>query len=167
MSVNPQAPSAIELDRDLRALVEAIRPVIGALKRSGPPPELFHEAFACHSLGPRHGPVLITVALEGVMSVSEIAERLDLSLSTTSLLVGELSRAGLLERTEDDRDRRRTLVRLPEAYRAAADQWLQERLGPLRRTLARLTPQARAGFIEGWRILREEIATLGVDAPHA
>ena len=160
MPVNPS-----DVEGDLRELVDSIRPVIGALKRSGPPPLPFHEVFERCSLGPRHAPVLMTVALEGQASVSEIAERLDLSLSTTSLLVGELSRAGLVERAEDERDRRRTLVQLPDGYREAAQAWLEARLEPLRRTLGRLTPEARAGFIEGWRILRQEIAGLDGDPP--
>jgi DNA-binding MarR family transcriptional regulator len=31
-------------------------------------------------------------------------------------MVGELSKAGLVERHEDERDRRRTLVSIPEEY---------------------------------------------------
>ncbi len=149
-----------ELERDLQELVRLIRPVIGALKRGSPPPAIFHEAFHGGGLGPRHAPVLMVVALEGQLSVSDIAERVDLSLSTTSLLVGELDRAGLLARREDDRDRRRTLVGLSDAYREAADEWLQTRLAPLRRTLERLSPAARAGFLEGWRALRDEITQI-------
>ncbi len=146
-----------ELERDLQELVRLIRPVVGAIKRGSPPPAIFHEAFQRGALGPRHSPVLMVVALEGQLSVSDIAERIDLSLSTTSLLVGELDRAGLIARREDDRDRRRTLVGLSDVYREAADEWLQTRLAPLRRTLERLSPTARAGFLEGWRALGEEM----------
>jgi DNA-binding MarR family transcriptional regulator len=146
-----------ELESDLQELVRLIRPVIGALKRGSPPPAIFHEAFHRGALGPRHAPVLMVVALEGQLSVSDIAERIDLSLSTTSLLVGELDRAGVLARREDDRDRRRTLVGLSDVYREAADEWLQTRLTPLRRTLERLSPTARAGFLEGWRALQDEM----------
>jgi DNA-binding MarR family transcriptional regulator len=35
--------------------------------------------------------------------LSKLAERIGLTLGTTSLLVGELSRAGLVERREDGR----------------------------------------------------------------
>jgi DNA-binding MarR family transcriptional regulator len=172
MSVNPasrsvrargqeEVPSDDNVEDDLRTLMRHMRPVFGALKRGGPPPAAFKEAFESASLGPRHGPVLLTCTLEGELSVSDIAERLELSLSTTSLMVGELSRAGLLERAEDEHDRRRTIVRLNETYRKEVDDWLQERLDPLRRTLQRLSPRARANFLEGWRILEEETARLG------
>lgn len=152
------------LDWEMRELMLRMRPVLAALKRGAPPPAVFEEAFKRGSLGPRHAPVLIAVALEGELSVSDIAERLGLSLSTTSLLVGELNRAGLLDRTEDENDRRRTLVRLNERYNADALAWLRERLDPFRRTLARLTPPARANFLDGWRILEEETARIAPDA---
>ncbi|MBV9800820.1 MAG: winged helix-turn-helix transcriptional regulator [Solirubrobacterales bacterium] len=156
--VNPisTSPPEASLENDLRTLLSHVRPVLGALKRGAPPPAVFHEAFERGSLGPRHAPVLMAVALQGDLSVSDLAEQVNLSLSTTSLLVGELSRAGLVERSEDPHDRRRTIVALNRAYREAAEAWLHERVGLFRRTLERLSPDARANFIEGWRILAEE-----------
>jgi DNA-binding MarR family transcriptional regulator len=159
----PVNPGGDAIGPALRALVSEIRPVVGALKRSGPPPAIFREAFHNGALGPRHAPVLLTVALEGQLSVSEIAERLGLSLSTISLLVGELDRAGLLARSEDPSDRRRTLVGLADGYREAAESWLQERIAPLRRTLERLPPRQCEGFLAGVRILREEMTRRIVD----
>ena len=154
MSVKPST----SIEEDLQALVGYMRPTIGALKRGGTMPQAFQQAFEQAALGMRHIPVLMVVALEGEQSVSDLAEKLDLSLSATSLMVGELSRAGVLERAEDQRDRRRTMVRLSDAYGEAGDVWLHERLEPIRRTLERLSPRARADFIEGWRILKEEAA---------
>jgi DNA-binding MarR family transcriptional regulator len=101
-------------------------------------------------------PALLAVAAAGPLSVSELARRLGLGLSTTSALVGQLSRAGLLERAEDEADRRRTIVRLNDKDRKVIGAWAEQALAPLRGTLERLSPQARAQFIEGWRILHEE-----------
>ena len=148
------------VEGDLRALVEHLRPTFAALKRGGPIAAPFAAAFEGASLGMRHVPVLMNVTLEGELSVSDLAHKLELSLSATSLMVGELSRAGLLERAEDEHDRRRTLVRVAEPYRDDVDAWLQERLDPLRRTLERLSPRARANFLEGWRILHEETSRI-------
>ena len=83
-------------------------------------------------------PALLAVAAAGPLSVSELARRLGLGLSTTSAIVGQLSRAGLLERAEDDADRRRTIVRLHEDYSTALGAWLKQALAPLRGTLERL-----------------------------
>jgi DNA-binding MarR family transcriptional regulator len=163
MAVNPTTEHD-QLTADLNELVSYMRPVFGALKRGGPMPPSFAEAFDRAALGPRHVPVLMTVTLAGELSVSDLAEQLNLSLSTTSLMVGELARAGMLERSEDEKDRRRTLVRLNEAYHEGVAEWLQERLEPLRRTLERLGPRARANFLEGFRIMAEETARIGKDA---
>jgi DNA-binding MarR family transcriptional regulator len=166
MTVKPSPETALNdsLDQDLRTLVAYLRPVLTGLKGGSPPPARFHEAFERGSLGPRHAPALLAVAFEGQLSVSELAKRLGLSLSTTSLLVGELSRAGLCSRTEDETDRRRTLVELDPAYGEEAAVWLRERLEPFRRTLEQLSPKARAGFMEGWRILAEETVGIGEHA---
>lgn len=162
MAVKPtdQRSDDASLDQDLLTLLGHIRPFFGALKRAGPPPAMFHEAFERASLGPRHVPVMLAVTLAGRLSVSDLAERLSLGLSTTSMLVGELSRAGVLERSEDPNDRRRTIVMLSDEYHEAAGAWLQERIAPFRRTLERLSPRQRAAFLEGWRILAEETAVL-------
>ena len=106
---------------------------------------------------------LLAVAAAEPISVSALAKRLGLLLSSTSTIVGELSRAGLLERAEDDRDRRRTIVRVHEDYRKAMEGWLEIAVAPIRQTLERLSPQARAHFMEGWRILGEEAALHGSD----
>jgi DNA-binding MarR family transcriptional regulator len=151
------------VEADLRTLAGHMRPVFAALKRGGPMPAPFEEAFEQASLGMRHVPVLMTVTLEGELSVSDLAHKLELSLSATSLMVGELSRAGLLERAEDENDRRRTIVRIAEQYRDGVDAWLQERLDPMRRTLERLSPRARANFLEGWRILHDEASRIPSD----
>lgn len=148
-----------EVDKEeLEQLVRGVRRVFAALKRSGPIPASLQAAFEKTSLGPRHGPALIVVAYEGEMSVSDLAGLLGLSLSTTSLLVGELSRAGILERAEDERDRRRTIVRLNEQYRTDAAEWIEDRIAPFKRTLQRLSPPMREGFLEGWKVLEEELS---------
>jgi DNA-binding MarR family transcriptional regulator len=146
------------LSEQARDLVRLFTEVAIGLKRSQPetPPELRERAEQAN-LGPRHAAPMLALAFEEQLSVSELAQRIGLSLATTSQLVGELSRAGFVERAEDERDRRRTLVRLPEAYRPAIRALLKQQVAPMERTLARLSPEARAHFAEGFRILREEV----------
>ena len=90
-------------------------------------------------------PALLAVAAAEPIGVSELARRLGLMLSSTSTIVGELSRAGLLERAEDDQDRRRTIVRVHEDYRRCMEggsKWRSRRFeAPLERLL---TSSARA-----------------------
>ena len=156
-----QAPSSEQasIEADIRELPRLMGRVIGRLKRGAPHvPEPFQEAFEQGGCGPRHLPAMMMAYLEGPLSVSELAEEIGLSVATTSLLVGELDRAGLVERREDEQDRRRTLVTVDELVGRDVDAWVQERVEPLRRTLERLSPEARAHFMQGWRVLDEESA---------
>ncbi len=153
----PTAPtSELEVQRDLEELAALLGETLRGLKQSSPAPRELREAAASGSLGPRHMPALLAVAAAEPLSVSELARRLGLELSSTSAIVGQLSRAGLVERAEDESDRRRTIVRLQERHREVIGPWAAQALAPLRSTLERLSPRARANFMEGWRILHEQ-----------
>jgi DNA-binding MarR family transcriptional regulator len=150
-------PAGHPLDDDLQELVQLFAQVVQSQKRgSGHPPQWFVEAFERHSLGPRHVRVLISLTFRDALSVSELASRIGLSLGTTSLMVGELSRAGLVERSEDERDRRRTIVRLHGDYVDTMKTLTRERTEPMRRALERMAPADRETFMQGWRMLAEE-----------
>lgn len=147
---------------EARELARLFAEIAIGLKRTGSeaPPELVAAAEGA-GLGPRHAAPILTLAFsdEPALSVSELSQRIGLSLATTSQLVGELSRAGLVERAEDERDRRRTLVRLPEAYRPHIQAMLGDHLAPIQRALERMSPQMRRHFMEGLRVLRDEVGT--------
>lgn len=156
--------AASRADADVHELLTLMGRVMPALKGADCPPP---PAFAAPALGgadggehgglgPRHGPLLVLVALEGDLSVSELAARMGLSVSTVSLMVGELSRAGLVQRSEDERDRRRTLVRLEPEHAGELQAWVHDRIAPLSAAVGRLDPDVRAGFLEGWRQLARE-----------
>jgi DNA-binding MarR family transcriptional regulator len=68
------------------------------------------------------------------------------------------SGAGFLDRREDDNDRRRTIISLPERIRAPLEQVANAKLTALRRTLEHLEPPAREHFLEGLRLLAGEAA---------
>jgi DNA-binding MarR family transcriptional regulator len=102
--------------------------------------------------------VLLALSLSGPLTIGELATRLGLTSATTSLLAGELDRAGFLDRREDDNDRRRTIVSLPEHIRAPLEQVANAKLAALRRTLEQLDRRAREHFLEGLRLLAGEAA---------
>lgn len=167
MAVNPAAKK----DRpkppsdDARELARLFAEVAIALKRSDrEAPHELRKAAEGAGLGPRHAAPMLTLAFaDQDLSVSELSQRIGLSLATTSQLVGELSRAGLVERAEDERDRRRTLVRVPEAYRPHIQAMLEDHMAPMQRTLERLSPRAREHFLAGFRILRDEVGPPATD----
>jgi DNA-binding MarR family transcriptional regulator len=157
---SPKTQPRPSVEDDIAELTSLIPITLHDLKSSVPAPMPMRDAMERTSLGKRHATALLAVAAVEPVGVSELAKRLGLLLSSTSTIVGELSRAGLLERTEDDQDRRRTIVRVHEDYRDAMEGWIEVALAPVRHTLERLSPQARAHFMEGWRILQQEAALL-------
>ena len=130
--------------------------ILHAAKKRGAPSPQIAEAAERENLGPRHAPVLFAVAMDEGLSVSEIAERVGLSVATTSLMVGELSRAGVVARAEDERDRRRTIVTIPAEMQEAIGTWKSQVLEPMRRTLERLPVEDREAFMRGLRLLAAE-----------
>lgn len=133
----------------LPAILHALRsqpfppPTIVAIKEAG--------------LGPRHLNALHHIYEGGPMSVSELGARLEVALPTASLMVGELSRAGLVDRAEDEADRRRTIVQIAPAVRDEVGGFLRTRMEPLRRALARLTPAERAVLARGLELIGNEL----------
>jgi DNA-binding MarR family transcriptional regulator len=160
---NPKPESGPTVDEDLAELTSLVPVTLHDLKSAVPAPMPMRDAMERFSLGKRHASALLAVAATEPIGVSELAKRLGLLLSSTSTIVGELSRAGLVERAEDEHDRRRTIVRVHEDYRDAMEGWLEVAIAPFRHTLERLSLPGRAHFMEGWRILQEEAGLHGSD----
>jgi len=114
-------------------------------------------------LAPRHLSAFAVIALFGPLTVSELAEREGFALSTTSLLVTQLSEAGLVERCEDAADRRRTVVSVATAHRHESQVVLEAKLSPIRRALDRLGPAGSRALVQGMRVLVEEFTRAGAD----
>lgn len=112
-------------------------------------PEAMREVFVRNGLTNRHGAVTTQLATGPALSVSELAGRLGVSLPTASELVGDLHRAGLVERNEDPANRRRTLVSLTDSYRPLIEEFVTERAAPLFRAMDGLSAQQRDGFVAG------------------
>ena len=108
-------------------------------------------------LAQRHLAALAIVAVEGPLTVSELARRAGLARTTASLLVTQLADAGLVERHEDAADRRRTVVSIAPEHRAESAAVLESKVAPLRRALARMGEEQAAALLEGLEILTEEL----------
>jgi DNA-binding MarR family transcriptional regulator len=111
-------------------------------------PAQLQEIFRYHRLTARHGGVLAQLSAGQSISVTELARRMGVSLSTAGELVGDLGRAGLVERREDPNDRRRTLAALAPTHRATVHAFVAQRAGPLQ-VLEALSPRDRQGFARG------------------
>jgi DNA-binding MarR family transcriptional regulator len=99
---------------------------------------------------------------DGQMTVNELAARLEVAPTTVSLMVGELSRKGVLDRREDAADRRRRIVSIPDKQRPAIEAWLGRGATAWRTALKPLTPAQRRMFVD--RLRRYEHAVEGAEA---
>jgi DNA-binding MarR family transcriptional regulator len=161
-TVSPDKRATAPIEAAAAELIGRFGRIFRALKaNAGSAPAELLAVFEDGSLGKRHGPVLFAIALESKLGVTELAGRIGLGVPTTSLLVGELSRAGLVRRTEDDNDRRRTIVTLHEDHREAIEIWVHQAMNPIRRTFRQLSAPERDIFLKTWRILDEESGPAG------
>jgi DNA-binding MarR family transcriptional regulator len=163
--------AGLTVDSDLIELMRVMPRVFRGLRRGGEGPAgadsgsaWLKSLFNGEGLGPRHIPVLVVLVLEGPHTVGNLAQRLSLNLATVSLMVGELSKAGLVDRHEDERDRRRTLVSVPDEHCWRLAPFVNQRVAPVRRALERMSPDVRAAFLAGWRVLADEIERGSGDA---
>jgi MarR family transcriptional regulator, organic hydroperoxide resistance regulator len=114
-------------------------------RRSGEIPEGLRDAGR-H--GERHLGMLISLAVEGPGTVSELGQRMDITTAHASLVVGELARAGLVERDHDERDRRLIVVSLSDAARSAVAEMRRRHAAPLVRFLGELDVDEADRFID-------------------
>ncbi|GII92274.1 MarR family transcriptional regulator [Sinosporangium siamense] len=104
-------------------------------------PELF-------SLAPRHLSLLAYLLFDGPMTVNDLAARLRIAPTTASLLIGDLSRQGILERREDEADRRRRIIAIAAGQQPAISAWLAPGAAAWRKVLGPLTPDQRQMFVD-------------------
>ncbi len=129
-----------------------------AYQRRGEVPDVLRRAGA---LGQRHVGALITLAIGGPQSVSELAQRTEMTIAHASLVVGELARAGLVEREHDQQDRRRIIVSLSATAKPVVAQMRRRFAEPVVRFLSDLGEGEADAFIANFArllgYLRDEL----------
>jgi DNA-binding MarR family transcriptional regulator len=141
------------VDDAVRALLLLMPRMVGRAKRIPVPEELRSLALA-----PRHLSLLSSLLFDGPMTVNELAVRLEVAPTTVSLMVGELSRKGILERREDEADRRRRIVGIAEARRPSIEGWLARGATAWREALEPLTAGQRKVFVDTLRAYEAAMA---------
>ncbi|MBT2209762.1 MULTISPECIES: MarR family winged helix-turn-helix transcriptional regulator [Actinomadura] len=131
------------VDDGIRTMLLLMPRLVSAAKRIRVPDEL-----AGFDLAPRHLSLLAYLLFDGPMGVNELAARLEVAPATVSLMVGDLSRQGILVRAEDPADRRRTIVSVAAEHLPAVNGWLGRGAGAWRAALEPLTPAQRGMFID-------------------
>lgn len=149
------------VDDAIRALLLLMPRLVGRAKRIPVPDEL-----ASLALAPRHLSLLSYLLFDGPSTVNDLAARLEIAPTTVSLLVGELTRKGVLERREDENDRRRRIVSITEARRPTIAAWLSRGATAWREALAPLTPAQRRMFIDTLSAYERAMAGDDEDTPN-
>jgi DNA-binding MarR family transcriptional regulator len=114
-------------------------------RRRGEIPDVLKQAG---SQGERHIGALISLAIMGPATVSELAQRTEMSTAHASLVVGELARSGLVDRDHDERDRRRIVVSLSSAAKPAVAEMRKRNSAPLLQFLSELGDDEAERFID-------------------
>jgi DNA-binding MarR family transcriptional regulator len=143
----------LDLDQAVRTALLLIPRVVARTKKL-PVPESLRSA----NLAPRHLSLLAYLLFDGPQGVNELAVRLEVAPTTVSLMVGDLSRRGILERREDDADRRRTIVSIAEHSRDAVHAWLATGAHAWRTALEPLSPEQRKLVVETLRTYERELS---------
>lgn len=139
-------------------LLAALRTVVKRLQHTPMPVDAYTQAAWKQSPpAPRHVAALMQIVADERMSVSTLAAGLGVSLATASQVVTDLEASGLVERSEDPTDRRRTLVQVAETHRALAETLLDTRFRPVQRALDRMRPAEQRSLVRGLEILAEEL----------
>ena len=113
-------------------------------RRAGDLPDALRDAGR---LGQRHVAVLVTLGIGGSLSVSDLAQRTGMTVAHASLVVGELAKAGLIERDHDPADRRRILVSLSATAQPAVAEMRERQAEPVLRFLSELNAEEAETFI--------------------
>ncbi|MEV6150767.1 helix-turn-helix domain-containing protein [Nonomuraea sp. NPDC052129] len=133
-------------DQAVRSMLLLMPRMVGRAKRLPVP-----EALRTLDLAPRHLSLLAYLQYDGSLTVSQLAERLEIAPTTVSLMVGDLSRRGVLTREEDDADRRRRVVAIAPQYVEPIREWLSGSALAWTEVLSDLTPSERATIVRTMR----------------
>lgn len=139
----------------LGALADELLAAMSAIRRNGR-----RVAARPVELAPLTGAQLELVRLvrrRPAISVAEAAGELRLAPNTVSTLVGQLTEAGLLERTRDSQDRRVARLDLRPDIRRKVDAWRDRRLVHLAAGVSRLSEAERRCLVQAVPVL-ERIA---------
>ncbi|MFF0740462.1 MarR family transcriptional regulator [Streptomyces sp. NPDC004111] len=131
------------VDDAVRDLLLLMPRMVGRVKKIPVP-----EALRSFALAPRHLSLLSYLLFDGPMTVNELAAKLQVAPTTVSLLVGDLSRKGILERRADEADRRRRIIRIAPDQKPSITAWLAPGAAAWRKALAPLTQEQRRLFVD-------------------
>jgi DNA-binding MarR family transcriptional regulator len=113
-------------------------------------------ASRCHAQGlsMSHFQVLSALELEGPLSMTHLADVLDVALPNATGIVGRMEERGLVERSHDESDRRVVLARLTADGRQTIGDIESARLARVAEIVEAMSPAEQADLLRGVRAMR-------------
>jgi DNA-binding MarR family transcriptional regulator len=139
------------------ALFIALGAVLKQLRRTPLPRNPADRDAFQGALAPRHVEAWLQIAAADPITISDLAEKMQVTLATMSQVVGELDQMGVIQRAVDKTDRRRVFLFVTGAHREMLKATIERRMMPVQRTLDQLTEAEGATFIRGLQLLAREI----------
>jgi len=155
-SIERRKPAAQRHDPALMRQAEDILATVRTLSK-----DLFRNPFAEAEQSGITGPqitVMACLVTKGPLTLTELSRSLGMSHSTASGIVDRLQHRGLLRRTEDAVDRRRTSIAVTEGVSRYVRELEAGPAGRLAAGLAKATPAQRAAIKNGLQLLRNLVA---------
>jgi DNA-binding MarR family transcriptional regulator len=115
------------------------------------------------SLSLIHLHVLTVLEADGPLPMSRLADTLDVSVASTTGIIGRMEERGLVERSHGAADRRVVLVRPTAAGIAIFHDLTEHRRQQLTTLLERLTDDELAALLTGLRAMRNARLALHID----
>jgi DNA-binding MarR family transcriptional regulator len=120
------------------------------------------RSFLSGSLSLIHVHVLTILEHEGPLSMSRLAEELDVSVASATGIVGRMEQRHLVERRHGETDRRIVSVHPTRRGGEVFDRLRRHRRDKLKKVLAQLSDDELAAFLTGLRAMRRARAIIGL-----
>lgn len=115
------------------------------------------ETCACHDVTHLQGMVLVEIANNQPLNMQQLAQSMQLAVSTMSRVVDKLVNAGLIDRQPDKDDRRVVQCTLTEAGQDTAGQLKDCYDEFFDKLVDNIPPDDLSGFLSGLRILVKQV----------
>lgn len=93
--------------------------------------------------------ILTNLESEGGISLKELAKKIGISSATASILIDKLVKAGLIERREDEKDRRKITLRLTNKGKTTVNQFRNDIVAMWKKILIKsFTPGEQVSYLK-------------------
>ena len=122
------------------------------------------RSFLSGALSLIHIHVLTILEVQGPLSMSKLAEELDVSVASATGIVTRMEERGLVTRRHDETDRRVVSVHPTKRGGEVFERLRRHRRDKIRKVLAQLSDDELTAFLTGLRAMRRARAEVGSEA---